>query len=327
MSQSSSPRIIFMGTPQFAVPSLNKICEAGYIPQAVVTSPDKISGRGLKLNSSPVKQFADEHGIKVFQPDNLDDEQFISEIKNLHPDIIIVVAFRKLPPILLEIPSLISFNLHASLLPQYRGAAPINHAIINGETETGNTTFILDNKIDTGKILLQTKVNIPQNLTASELHDIMMNDGAKLVMDTVNYILSGNYKTIDQKNLIKTDIQLKKAPKIFKNDCNINWNNSCENIRNFVRGLCYSPGAFTELLTPDGTINILKIYKTETDISSHNVKNGVLETDGISYIRISNIDGYVYLKEIQLAGRKKMSVIDFLRGNSINNHWKIRNSL
>lgn len=318
------PRIVFMGTPEIAVESLKAIIDKGYDVVGVVTSPDRPAGRGQKLSESAVKKFALENKLPVLQPIKLKDDLFISDLKSLTPDIIVVVAFRMLPQIVLNIAGICSFNLHASLLPQYRGAAPINWALINGEHETGITTFILNDKIDEGKIILREKVHITDQMNASELHDILMVRGAVLVIETIETILKGNINFIDQREFTTKDSILKPAPKIFKNDCCINWNKSAVDIYNFIRGLSYYPGSFTEFISPEGKNYFVKIYKSSYIISDDILKPGLVESDGRSYIRITCKDGHIYLEKLQLMCKKLMSVLEFLRGFKLNNHWQVR---
>lgn len=317
-------RIVFMGTPEIAVESLKAIVEKGYNVVGVVTSPDRPAGRGLKVSESSVKKYAIENDLKILQPEKLKDESFINELRDLTPDIQVVVAFRMLPEVVLNIPKLYSFNLHASLLPQYRGAAPINWALINGEKESGITTFILNSRIDEGKIILNEKVNITPQMNASELHDILMVKGAELVLRTIEIISEGDINFVDQDILIKDDTELKPAPKIFKPDCVINWNCKAEDIHNFIRGLSYYPGAYTEFLSPEGKNFHVKIYKASYTLSDDILQPGGLETDGKSYIRITCNDGHIYLEELQLMCKKLMSVFEFLRGFRLNNHWHTR---
>jgi methionyl-tRNA formyltransferase len=319
----NSLRIIFMGTPEIAVASLKALHLSEYTPVAVVTTPDKLAGRGLKLHESPVKQYAAANALTVLQPGDLKDRIFHEQLKSLSPDVIIVVAFRKLPAELLEIPAKGAFNLHASLLPQYRGAAPINWAIINGETETGVTTFLLDNRIDTGKILFREKVKISDTQTASQLHDVLMEVGARLVIKTIKAIELNEYQITDQDDLVKTFNLLRKAPKIKKEDCRICWNNKVIDIYNFIRGLCLHPGAFTELLSPTGDQYLIKILGSSFESSGNSLKTGQLETDGSSYLRVAATNGYLYFKRVQLAGKKVMNIDEFLRGFKISNAWRV----
>ena len=274
-----------------------------------------------KLSISPVKKFALEKGIKVLQPEKLKDEIFLSELKSLRPDLQVVVAFRMLPKVVWSLPRLGTFNLHASLLPQYRGAAPINRAVMNGEKETGVTTFFIDEKIDTGKVIMWEKVSIGEDETAGELHDRLMITGAELVLKTVEKIIGGDYTLIDQ-NIIDTSV-LKPAPKIFKEDCRIDWKQDIDLIYNFIRGLSPYPGAFTELISPDGEKFFVKIFRAEKSANNEQITPGIIETDGKNFIRISGNNGYININEIQIAGKKRMKSEELLRGFHISNEWKV----
>lgn len=300
-------KIIYMGTPEFAVPGLKILLENGFNIVAVVTAPDKPSGRGLQLQQSPVKQFALANNIPVLQPEKLKNEEFISTLRSFQADLQVVVAFRMLPEIVWNMPRLGTLNLHASLLPDYRGAAPINHVIINGEKITGATTFFLKHAIDTGDILFSEKIDIEEDDNAGTLHDKLMNLGAELILITVTAIEEGNYTPTPQ----STSSQ-KIAPKIFKEDCLINWKNSTENIRNFIRGLSPYPGAYTYVNNKS-----LKIFKVEKEISSHNELPGKIITDKRSYLKFATTDGYINVKELQSEGKRRMSTPDFLRGNNL----------
>lgn len=314
-------RIVFMGTPEIAVESLQNIIHHGFEVSAVVTSADKPAGRGLKVHESAVKQFAKINNLRILQPENLSEEKFISTLKEIAPDIIVVVAFRKIPDEVLNIAKLGSFNLHASLLPQYRGAAPINWAIINGETQTGMTTFLLNSKIDAGDILLQRTIDIPATWNASDLHDNMKFVGAEMVIDTIKSLINGETKPLYQKNIIEDLSSLKKAPKIFRENCQINWDSPASKIQNLIRGLSYYPGAFTELISPEGTIYNLKVLKsTYQEINDTNLP-GKIETDNKSYIRIYCNNGFVDIIELQLSGKKIMSVEELLRGFKLDSRW------
>lgn len=317
-------KIIFLGTPEFAVGSLKALIEKGYQVAAVVTAPDQPAGRGLELKMSPVKKLASDKNLKVLQPVKLKDPSFLDEIKKIGPDLMIVVAFRMMPKELWQIPPLGTFNLHASLLPQYRGAAPINRAIMNGESVTGVTTFFLQQEIDTGNIILSEKVLIAENETAGELHDKLMDIGASLVVKTVRLIEKGSVTTISQNELLQAEI--KTAPKIFKSDCKINWNQTADTINNLVRGLHPFPGAFTELVSPTNELFPLKIHKVLTEKTSGPEQCGLITTDGKSYLKISCTDGFIQLKEVQLAGKKKMLLEELLRGFRVDNSWKIKTS-
>jgi len=317
--------IIFMGTPHFAVASLDILLKHNYNVIAVVTNPDKPSGRGQKITASPVKQFAIDNNIPILQPEKLNDEEFINTIKELNPDLQIVVAFKKLPKVLWQFPPLGTFNLHASLLPDYRGAAPMNWAIINGETETGLTTFFLNDNIDEGKILLSKEILIESDWSLGELRDEMMVKGAELVLKTVKAIENQKVTPIDQLTLIRNSSVIKKAPKIFKENCRINWDNKSRDIVNLIRGLSPIPTAFTEL----GSLNdndsyYLKIFKAMSEICVHGFSTGKIFTDNKTFLKISTIDGFVHLIDIQLAGKKRMNIYDFLRGFNIEDRFEVR---
>ncbi|MCD4663713.1 MAG: methionyl-tRNA formyltransferase [Bacteroidales bacterium] len=313
-----------MGTPDFAVPSLDILVKNDFDVVGVVTSLDKPAGRGRKITHSPVKEYAVANNLPVLQPNNLKDKYFINQLKSLNPDLQVVVAFRMLPEVVWGMPPLGTFNLHASLLPQYRGAAPINRAIINGETETGVTTFFLDKEIDTGKIILSEKIAIGNEETAGELHDRLMEEGAKLVLLTIETISESNYKLKSQNDLITSEISLKKAPKIFKEDCRVDWKLGVDNIYNFIRGLSPYPSAFTELLSPAGETWMLKIYKAQKILQDKNPVVGTIQTDGKSYLNILCADGFISIIEIQLAGKRRMNITEFLKGFTINDAWKVK---
>ena len=306
-------RIVFMGTPDFAVPSLAKLVDNGYNVVGVVTMPDKAIGRHHDvLQSSPVKQYAVNHNIPVLQPEKLKDEEFLSALSNLKADLQIVVAFRMLPQVVWGMPRLGTFNLHAALLPQYRGAAPINWAIINGDKETGITTFFLDENIDTGRIILQERIPIGEEDCLEDIHDRMMIQGADLVQKTVDLIAEGKAEAIEQEQFM-TDEPLRPAPKIFKETCEIRWTNT-EQVYNFVRGLSPYPAAWTTLHTQDGKEVVMKIFKTRKEKASTDIKEPMLQTDNKTYLRVALPDGYLYLTEVQISGKKRMQIEDFLRG-------------
>jgi methionyl-tRNA formyltransferase len=316
-------KIIFLGTPEFAIPSLEILLKNNYQIAGVVTAPDQPSGRRLQLTQSAIKKFAVANNLRVFQPVKLKDDIFLNDIKNLNADLQIVVAFRMMPKELWQMPRLGTFNLHASLLPQYRGAAPINRAIMNGEKETGVTTFFLKHEVDTGNILFREKVSIDENETAGELHNKLKITGAELVLKTVKAIEENNYKEISQLELIKTGEQLKTAPKIFKEDCKISWNQNIEAIHDHIRGLTPYPGAFTEIISPDHQIYSCKIFKSEKEVSSFNTAFGKIETDSKTFLKIAGTNGFIKINELQVAGKKKLSVDELLRGFKITNDWKI----
>ena len=296
-----------MGTPDFAVASLDAIVKAGYEIAAVITAPDKPSGRGQKVNESAVKQYAEKNGLKILQPVKLKDPDFINELKNLNADLQIVVAFRMLPEVVWDMPPNGTINLHGSLLPQYRGAAPINWAIINGETETGVTTFFLKHEIDTGDVLFSEKTAIADDETAGDIHDKLMIIGSQLLVKTIRAIESGSYQEIPQEQFDSS--KLKHAPKIFKEDCLVNWHNSVENVHNFIRGLSPGPTAYTVFQN-----KTLKIFKAEIDQNNNDLSPGELITDGKTYLKFSCEDGSISVKDIQLEGKKRMKIDEFLRG-------------
>lgn len=296
-----------MGTPDFAVASLNALLEAGFDIVAVVTAPDKPAGRGQKINESAVKRFALEKGLKILQPLKLKNPEFIKELQSLKADLNVVVAFRMLPEIVWNMPPKGTINLHGSLLPQYRGAAPINWAIINGEKESGVTTFLLKQEIDTGDILFAEKVKIEEDDNAGNLHDKLMTIGAKLLVKTVKAIESGDFKEIPQDDI---DVEeLKSAPKIFREDCLINWNQGGRKIFNHIRGLSPYPAAFCEFQN-----KTLKIYVADFEENKHTLKCGSIESDNKSTLKFACSDGFISVKELQLEGKKKMKVDEFLRG-------------
>jgi methionyl-tRNA formyltransferase len=312
---SEKPAIVFMGTAPFAVPSLELLMNSGYPIAGVITAPDKPAGRGQKIRQSAVKEFAVANELPVFQPANLKDPSFLETLHQLKPDLQIVVAFRMLPREVWSLPPLGTINLHASLLPEYRGAAPINHAIINGEKETGVTTFFINEQIDTGPILLQELVDIGFDEHAGDLHDRLMVIGADLVKKTVDGISAGELSPTLQSNATLRITALKAAPKIFREHCRINWNRSTTDVYNFIRGLSPSPGAFTHLHMKSGQQQQLKIYKADIDHTAGAVsKPGNCSTDGKSYLQIACSDGYLMLQMVQLEGKKRMSIQEFLRG-------------
>ena len=306
----SKLKIIYSGTPEFAVEPLKKLVDNGYDIVAVITAPDKPAGRGMHLRHSAVKEFALKHGLNILQPAKLKDSGFLESVRKLHADLHIVVAFRMMPEELWSMTPMGTFNLHASLLPQYRGAAPINRAIMNGEKETGVTTFFLRHEIDTGDIILSEKVGISENENAGELHDKLMHIGANLVLKTVELIESGKASTHPQ----QPDTRLKTAPKIFKDDCRIDWNKSAYEIFNQIRGLSPYPGAFTTLISKEGKETGLKIFKsvkTESDIKT---TPGEITSDQKNYVRIGCANGNIEITEVQLEGKRKMNIQEFLRG-------------
>ncbi len=302
-----NPKIIFMGTPDFAVATLDALVESGYSVLAVITAPDKPAGRGMKLSESSVKQYAVNKSIPVLQPLKLKDPEFLGELKQFHADLQVVVAFRMLPESVWSMPPMGTINLHGSLLPQYRGAAPINRAIMNGETETGLTTFKLQQQIDTGNILLMEKIPIGLNETAGELQDRMKLAGAQLVIQTIQGLQDGTLKEKPQP--VEVSLFLKPAPKILAADCEIDWSRPVVQIHNQIRGLSPYPGAFTVFRG-----RILKVLLSQMEITSSSPLPGTFDTDGKTWFRFAGSDGYVYPEEVQLEGKKRMPVTDFLRG-------------
>ena len=282
-----------MGTPDFAVESLDKLYNAGYNIKAVVTAPDKPAGRGKKMKQPEIKKYALQKGLEVLQPVKLKNEEFVNKLKELNLHLGVVVAFRMLPEVVWALPKYGTINLHASLLPQYRGAAPINHVLINGETETGITTFFLDKEIDTGKIILQT----------------------------VDLIREGKAEEIPQEKLFNDTGELKTAPKIFKDDCRINWNMPLHKVYNHIRGLSPFPAPFSYLIVDGGKKVLIKIYKALPEKSNHNLKSGTIVTDNKNYLKIALPGGFINVSELQGEGRKRMPVADFLRGFKISDNW------
>ena len=297
-----------MGTPEFAVPSLNALVENGKNVVAVVTAPDKPAGRGLKLQTSAVKDAALNHNIPVLQPANLKSSEFLEELKSYQADLQVVIAFRMLPQSVWSMPNYGTFNLHASLLPQYRGAAPINWAIINGEKETGLTTFLLKQEIDTGDVILQEKETIKLDDTAGTLYERLMSKGAGLVLKTVELIENNNYKLLPQVTT-NTIIQ---APKIHKETCKIDWNKTAAEVQNFIRGLSPYPAAWTMIQDKS-----CKIYRTHIINTKSNKKAGEYNTDGKTYLHLVTADGEIAIDELQLEGKKRMGIEEFLRGNKL----------
>jgi methionyl-tRNA formyltransferase len=320
-------RIVFMGTPEFAVASLYALVKAGCNIVGVITAPDKPAGRGMQLQQSAVKKYAVENNLHVLQPEKLKNPDFLSQLKSLNADLQIVVAFRMLPEVVWNMPPMGSVNLHGSLLPQYRGAAPINWAVINGEKETGVTTFKLKHEIDTGDILLQESFAIGGNETAGEVHDRMKEIGAALLVKTVKGLAEGSLKEVPQLSMVNGEWSIeepgtmkahspftidhspKHAPKIFTETCKIDFTKTAEEVHNLIRGLSPFPGAFTSL-----DKKMMKIYKSEKEISSSVNETGTYKTDGKTFLKFACADGFVLVNELQLEGKKKMSVEDFLRG-------------
>ena len=312
-------RIIFMGTPEFAVESLKTLVEGGYNIVAVITMPDKPSGRGHKMQFSAVKEYALSQNLPILQPEKLKNEAFLEELKSYQADLQIVVAFRMLPEAVWNMPKFGTFNLHASLLPQYRGAAPINWAIINGEKETGATTFFLTHEIDTGKIILQKKIKIEAADNAETIHDNLMVMGAKMVTETVDLLLDDKINAIPQDKFFQSETELKSAPKIFKESCELKFDLLVEQAYNFIRGLSPYPTAWINIHFPQsrgfGTEPvILKVFKIIPECTNHNYSIGELIIDGKKTAKIALKDGFLHLLEIQAPGKKRMKIGDFLNG-------------
>jgi methionyl-tRNA formyltransferase len=312
--------IVFMGTPAFAVAPLQALLEEGFRIKAVVTVPDKPAGRGRQLQMSPVKQFAISRHLQVLQPEVLSSENFIQTLRAIKPDLIVVVAFRKLPEAVWQLPVLGTFNLHASLLPDYRGAAPIQRAVMNGETRSGLTTFFINAGIDTGKIILRENMSIGPEETAGSLHDRMMVQGAGLVVKTVRLIESGNFPSLDQLTLLPAGRPLRAAPKIMKQDCKILWDRTAESVFNHIRGLNPYPAAYTEIQSPQMETFGLKVYIASIGAETKEPA-GTIFTDGRNELRIACADRWLSLIEVQLEGKKRMDVASFLRGFPIKGKW------
>jgi len=311
---SKKIRIVFMGTPEFAVASLAALLEKGFEVCAVVTAPDRPAGRGQKIRTSPVKDFAFENGLRLLQPHNLKDEGFIKELRGLEATLFIVVAFRMLPEPVWSMPVLGTFNLHASLLPQYRGAAPINHTIINGELRGGVTTFFLRHEIDTGNIIFRDETDIAPNETAGQYHDRLMEIGSRLLVKTVEAIRDDSVQPSKQEDFILEGEVLKMAPKIQKEDCRIDWTQDAEKVNNLIRGLSPYPGAFTEFSLSSGKKLYLKIFSAEIKHCTCMGEPGILTTDSKTYLNVCCKDACISILELQQAGKKRMSVHDFLLG-------------
>ena len=313
-------KIVFMGTPDFAVATLNALVEAKHNIVGVITSPDKPAGRGYKLQQSAVKKYAVEKELNILQPTNLKNEEFVADLKSLNADLFVVVAFRMLPEVVWGMPEKGTVNLHGSLLPQYRGAAPINWAVMNGEEKTGVTTFFIQQQIDTGNIIDNAAVEIGENETAGELHDKLMMVGADLMVKTVAKIEDGNFFTKQQDHL--NEDELKKAYKIFKDVCKIDWNKDLDQIHNHVRGLSPYPAAWTNLYYSDKKKK-LKVFITRKEEKQHTKEVGSIDTDNKTYLSVYIKGGLIQIKELQLEGKKRMKVEDFLRGIDLSNNDKV----
>ncbi len=306
-------RIVFFGTPDFAVESLSRLVDGGYNVVGVVTMPDKPAGRGHHLLQSAVKQYAVEHGLRLLQPVSLKDPEFVAELKSLDAQLHIVIAFRMLPEVVWAMPRLGTFNLHASLLPKYRGAAPINWAVINGDKETGVTTFFLKHEIDTGDIIQQRKISISRTDNVGTVHDRLMNLGAGMVIETVDAIIAGTVSPIPQDSLLAADEQPTPAPKIFKDTCRISWTATAEKVYNLIRGLSPYPAAWSVLTDARGTDHQVKIFATAEPHPAHDCVPGRVVADGKT-LTIDCADGRLQVLQLQLAGKRRMDAADFMRG-------------
>lgn len=312
-----------MGTPDFAVESLRCLVEGGYNVVGVITMPDKPAGRGHKLQYSPVKQYALEHDLPLLQPEKLKDEEFLAALRAWEADLQIVVAFRMLPEVVWNMPRLGTFNLHASLLPQYRGAAPINWAVINGDTETGITTFFLKHEIDTGEVIQQVSVPIADTDDVGVVHDKLMLLGGRLVTETVDAILAGTVKSIPQEEMAVVG-ELRPAPKIFKDTCRINWKQPVKRVYDFIRGLSPYPAAWTELVNADGEAVVVKVFESEKIVKEHVLAVGTVLTDGKSYIHVAVEDGFIAILSLQLPGKKRLKTDELLRGFRMEGAYVVR---
>lgn len=317
-------RIVFYGTPHFAVATLDAIHRGGYEVAAVVTAPDKPAGRGRQVKTSPVKEYAVTHNIPVLQPTNLKSEDFTGALQNINPDVQVVVAFRMLPEVVWAMPLQGTFNIHASLLPQYRGAAPINHAIINGENETGVSSFFLQKEIDTGAIIARRKVAIHPADNAGTLHDKLMAEGADLALETLHQIQTNTVQEIPQEQLVDKNTPLTKAPKIFKNDCRIDWDQPVEDIYNFIRGLSPSPASFTYLSDNKGFEKMIKVFKASKEFNNNTYETKSLLTNENTYLKVVCPDGCIYIEELQMEGKKRMDIASFLKGVPVDETWVMK---
>lgn len=316
--EKESLRIIFMGTPEFAVASLKALVKNNYNVVGVITMPDKPLGRGYQLQPSAVKQYALQQGLTLLQPEKLKDETFLAALRELQADLQIVVAFRMLPEVVWSMPPKGTFNLHSSLLPQYRGAAPINWAIINGEKETGVTTFFLSHEIDTGKIIFREKTPIRETDNAESMHDKLMVMGAALVLKTVDSVLNDTVVSVPQQEMIEKESELKSAPKIFKETCRIDWGKSARELQDFIRGLSPYPAAWTELHQSGSNKQLrIKLFASEMIVGrTDNRPVGTITTDNKTFIDVAARDGIIRITELQLSGKKRMKTVEFLNGYS-----------
>ena len=314
-------RIAYFGTPEFAASQLEAILKAGYEVAVVVTMPDKPAGRGRKIQYSDVKKTALEHNLPLLQPEKLKDPMFLEQLASFQANLFIVVAFRMLPAVVWQMPELGTFNLHASLLPQYRGAAPINFAIINGETETGLTTFFLNEEIDKGAVIMREKVAIRPDETAGELHDELMVLGNQVVVETIKKIGKGVVCALPQDEMAEGQ-PLRPAPKISKEFCNVDWSQDCQTVYNHIRGLSPYPAAHTSILSENGEVIELKIFSSEIERCTTQLPIGSIVTDNKKYLKIALKDGFIHLTQVQQAGKKAMPIADFLRGTQLLGAWK-----
>ncbi len=314
-------RIAYFGTPEFAASQLEAILKAGYEVAVVVTMPDKPAGRGRKIQYSDVKKTALKHNLPLLQPEKLKDPMFLEQLASFQANLFIVVAFRMLPAVVWQMPELGTFNLHASLLPQYRGAAPINFAIINGETETGLTTFFLNEEIDMGAVIMREKVAIRPDETAGELHDELMVLGNQVVVETIKKIEKGEVCALPQDEMTEGQ-PLKPAPKISKEFCNVDWSQDCQTVYNHIRGLSPYPAAHTSILSENGEVIELKIFSSVIEPCLPEVPLGSVVTDNKKYLKIALKDGFIHLTQVQQAGKKAMPIADFLRGTQLLGSWK-----
>ncbi len=313
MPDKKDLKIVYMGTPEFAVEPLRCLIDGGYNVVGVITMPDKPAGRGHKIHFSPVKQYALDHHLPLLQPEKLKDADFVQALRDWQADLQVVVAFRMLPEIVWNMPRFGTFNLHASLLPQYRGAAPINWAVINGDRETGITTFFLTHDIDTGKVIQQVSVPIADTDNVEIVHDKLMLLGGKLVVETIEAILHGRVKPIPQEEMAVVG-ELLPAPKIFKDTCRINWAQPTKRIYDFIRGLSPYPAAWTELNCPNGEEIVVKIFESEKVEEIHGFAPGTILTDGKNYIKVATSDGLILIKSLQFPGKKRLHTEELLRG-------------
>lgn len=317
-------RIVFMGTPDFAVESLKALVENGYNVVGVITAPDKPAGRGQQISEPAVKKYAASKRLRILQPEKLKNPDFLDELQSLKADLQVVVAFRMLPEIVWNMPPMGTFNLHGSLLPQYRGAAPLNWAIINGDAETGVTTFLLSHEIDTGKLMFQEKIEIGDDDNVGDIHDRLMVIGAKLVLKTVDELAEGTVIAVDQEQLVQNSAGIKHAPKIFKEDCRIDWTKDMETTRNLIRGLSPYPAAWTALAHKERSETLTaKILAASRDYSLP-AAPGTLQTDGKKYLKIACPDGWLSITDIQLSGKKRMKIDELLRGFHDLENWKVQ---